>query len=172
MKFKYNGMYLYTSLIENPDLKCSELLEKISFKDGLVKEYFNRLISNYTKFFSFFISFLTVGDVIHDFGITNYQSSNSHITIDKFFEKIGGKENVYRYFSAKEYKLIFKELFNKGIFYINEEYTNCCISDMNIKSDKFSKLLKNENIYRISEILDLRDFFLDPYNSKNSMVLF
>ena len=170
LKFKYNGMYLYTSLIENPDLKCSELLEKISFKDGLVKEYFNRLISNYTKFFSVPISFLTVGDVIHDFGITNYQSSNSHITIDKFFEKIGGKENVYRYFSAKEYKLIFKELFNKGIFYINEEYTNCCISDMNIKSDKFSKLLKNENIYRISEILDLRDFFLDPYNSKNSMV--
>ena len=170
LKFKYNGMYLYTSLIENPDLKCSELLEKISFKDGLVKEYFNRLISNYTKFFSVPISFLTVGDVIHDFGITNYQSSNSHITIDKFFEKIGGKENVYRYFSAKEYKLIFKELFNKGILYINEEYTNCCISDMNIKSDKFSKLLKNENIYRISEILDLRDFFLDPYNSKNSMV--
>lgn len=170
LKFKYNGDYLYKMIKANPELKCSELFNQLSFKKGLIKEEFGSIIYNYEEFFKVPISFLTVGDVVRASGVADYKEDNSHISIEKFFEKVGEFQNVYRYFSTKIYRIIFQYLFNVGILYINESYTDFCIKDMSIKSERLSLLLENEHINHISEILDRRDFFLDPYNSKNSMI--
>lgn len=170
LNFRYNGEYLYKKIKQNPDLKCSELLNQISFVDGLAKKYFNTFINKYEEFLSVPISFLTVSDIFYDLGVTDYKGNNTHITIERFYNNIGSSVNVYKYFSAKEYRIIFSSLFKKGILYISEVYTDFYIKDMIIKSDRFKRLLKQKNINYISEILVDGDFFLNPYNTKNSIV--